>query len=92
MRSLQPPDIQEGLQVLMHTILVCPGIDQCGNVAEGEQGAFLCSKVLTEGLLCKARPKSPVCILRDLGSGSLWLHLIHLPGVLSARPPSLLTP
>lgn len=72
--------------------IVCPGIDQCGNVAEGEQGAFLCSEVLTEGLLCKARPKSPVCILRDLGSGSLWLHLIHLPGVLSARPPSLLTP
>lgn len=45
--------------------IVCPGIDQCGNVAEGEQGAFLCSKVLTEGLLCEARPKSPVCILRE---------------------------
>lgn len=43
----------------------CPGIDQCGNVAEGEQGAFLCSKVLKERLLCEARPKSPVCILRE---------------------------
>lgn len=30
--------------------IVCPGIDPCGKVAEDEQGAFLCSRVLKEGL------------------------------------------
>lgn len=33
--------------------IVCPGIDQCGKVAEDEQGAFLCSTVLKEGLYAR---------------------------------------
>lgn len=30
--------------------IVCPGTDQRGKVAEGKQEAFLCSRVLKEGL------------------------------------------
>lgn len=33
--------------------IVCPGIDQCGKVAEDEQGAFLCSRVLKEDLYAR---------------------------------------